>query len=72
MGCIQVLWQLIWLLLIIFIGFFVAGFCSFCYVCISPFLPCCTGCNEIADVLERGTKICLVFSQNMMAAKPLF
>jgi hypothetical protein len=42
------LWVIIWLLILIFISFEVAGFCSFFYIFILPFTVC------IPDLSVRG------------------
>jgi hypothetical protein len=39
----SILWSIIWFLVLIFIGFWVAGFCAGWYILIMPFTVCIDG-----------------------------
>jgi len=52
----NVLWSIINLLILLFIGWPVAGFCAGIYIFIAPFGACIAGCNKINDILQKGVE----------------
>ena len=51
----NVLWQIIWFLILIFIAFPVAGFCAGWYILILPFTVCIDG---LTVSINTSVKIC--------------
>ena len=50
------LWMIIWFLILIFLGFPVAGFCAGWYILIMPFTVCIEGLT-VSDCSESSKRI---------------
>ncbi|CAG5077264.1 Oidioi.mRNA.OKI2018_I69.PAR.g8668.t1.cds [Oikopleura dioica] len=51
----NVLWTLVNLVILIFIGWPVAMFCAGIYIFVAPFAACLgSGCDKIADLMDKG------------------
>ncbi|CAM1331856.1 Uncharacterised protein g10699 [Pycnogonum litorale] len=50
----KILWSIFWFLVLIFIAFFVAGFCAPIYILLIVFTPCIGALNGITEVLLKG------------------
>lgn len=57
----NVLWAIIWFVVLIFIAWPVGFFCAGWYICCSPFEACISACKSITDLLMKG----LAFPQNV-------
>jgi len=53
----NVLWALIWLILLLFIGWPIAGFCAGFYVLCLPFEVCISPLKDINELLYKGVKL---------------
>lgn len=51
-----VLNSILWVLILIWIAWPVAFFCSFIYIFCSPFLVCIPGCQGVVDLLKKGVE----------------
>ena len=69
----NVLWQIIWFLILIFIAFPVAGFCAGWYILILPFTVCIDGLtvsiNNICQNMLSSKKKILTFAKLCMRTK---
>ncbi|XP_064106511.1 uncharacterized protein LOC135215578 isoform X2 [Macrobrachium nipponense] len=63
-----VLWQVIWLLLLLLAGIWVAGFCAWWYIMLIPFTVCFQPLAAVTDILLRGTQLTYFCTKNMMEA----
>jgi hypothetical protein len=48
---------LIWIIIMVFIGFPVSFFCAWIYVIALVFAVCCKSCTPIVELLEKGVKL---------------
>ena len=55
-GCPQLLWSIIWIIVLIFIGWPVGAFCAGWYLLFSPCDPCCDWIRPLVEILEKGVK----------------
>lgn len=67
----SILWFIIWLLILIFISFEVAGFCSFFYIFILPITVCIPDLSAITDLLLKGVQFPYYCAKAMMEGQPL-
>ena len=65
----NVLWAIIWLLVLLFIGWPIGFFCAGWYVCLSPFEACLEACSGITELLMRGVKFPLEVAQHCAQGK---
>ncbi len=65
----NVLWAIIWFLVLIFIAWPVGFFCAGWYVCCSPFEACISGCKVITEFLMKGLSFPLNVAQHMIEGK---
>ncbi|KAK4287617.1 hypothetical protein Pmani_039316 [Petrolisthes manimaculis] len=66
-----VLWQVIWLVLLLLAAIWVAGFCAWWYIMLIPFTVCIPQAAAITDILLRGTQLTYFCAKNMMQANTL-
>ena len=64
----NVLWQIIWFLILIFIAFPVAGFCAGWYILILPFTVCIDG---LTVSINTSVKICCVRRKKILTIAKL-
>jgi len=64
-------WSLVWFLLLIFIGFPVAGFCAGWYILLAPFTVCIDGLKGLTDLLMKGINFTYFCADHMMKGTPL-
>ena len=50
----NVLFSVLWLIVLLFIGWPVAGFCAGFYILFAPFEPCISACSQIQELLMKG------------------
>jgi len=67
----NVLWQIIWFLILIFIAFPVAGFCAGWYILILPFTVCIDGLTGLTDFLLKGVQFTHTSAKYMMSGTPV-
>jgi len=67
-----VLWSIIWLLILIFIGFWIAGICAGLYILLQPFAVCLEALNPVQEILLKGVQFPKMCAENMMAGKSGF
>jgi hypothetical protein len=62
---------LIWLLILLVIGWPLGGICAGFYVLLSPFAACIEACVPLADLLERGVKLPHTCARNIVHGKSI-
>ena len=65
----NVLWTILWILLLLFIGWPVGFFCAGWYVCLSPFESCIIVCKDITEFLMKGVQLPLEIARHAAAGK---
>lgn len=53
----NVLWAIIWFILLIFLAWPVGGFCASWYVCCLPFEVCIDPVKQLNEFLFKGVKL---------------
>ncbi|RWS04397.1 hypothetical protein B4U79_07677 [Dinothrombium tinctorium] len=71
MNASQIIWAIIWLLILVFIGFWIAGICSFLYILVSVFTPCLPPLEPIAEILMKGVQFANYCSKNLIKGNSL-
>ncbi|KAF2886300.1 hypothetical protein ILUMI_19874 [Ignelater luminosus] len=64
--------SILWLLILIFISFFVAGFCAFWYIILHPLSVCIPPLKGLTDILLAGIQFPHHCAEKMMSGSPLF
>ncbi|KAK4877148.1 hypothetical protein RN001_009654 [Aquatica leii] len=67
----NIIYSLIWLLILIFISFWVAGFCFYFYVLLYTLAVCITALNGICETLLAGIQFPHYCAEQMMNGTPL-
>lgn len=70
-GGAKVCWMLVWLLLLIFAAFWVAGFAAFWYILVYVLVPCVPAAKDVAALLHRGVLLPYFCSDNMVNGRDL-
>ncbi|CAL1270954.1 unnamed protein product [Larinioides sclopetarius] len=70
-GGANFLWAIVWLIILIFAGFLVSGFCAGFYILFSIFTPCIKDLSSVTDFLLRGVNFAHYCSENMVSMRPL-
>ncbi|CAG0920352.1 unnamed protein product [Notodromas monacha] len=63
--------MLLWFLVLIFLGFWVASFCAGWYILISPCTVCVEGFTPLSDTLLKGVKLPHFCATHMMQGSNL-
>ncbi|XP_045121772.1 uncharacterized protein LOC123510559 [Portunus trituberculatus] len=63
-----ILWQIIWLILLVLAAIWVSWFCAWWYAMLIPFTVCLPPMAALTDILLRGIQITYVCAKNMMEA----
>lgn len=66
----NILWSIVWFLILIFIAFPVAGFCAGWYILLNPFNACCD-IKGLTDFLHKGIEFTFTSAKFMMDGKPV-
>ena len=69
MDFMKIVWSVIWLILLIFIGWPVAGFCVKFYILLLPFSACIHPIEEITDLLFKGVRLPYEFAIRLKDGK---
>jgi len=67
----NILWSIIWFLILWFIAFPVAGFCAGWYILILPLTVCIDGLTPVTDFLLKGLQFTHTAAKYMMAGTPV-
>uniref|UniRef100_A0A6B2LWL6 Uncharacterized protein n=1 Tax=Arcella intermedia TaxID=1963864 RepID=A0A6B2LWL6_9EUKA len=59
-------WGLIWLIILLAIGWWIGFFCGWLWVLLSPITVCCDCLRPVTDLFERGMKVPKTCAENMM------
>ncbi|CAG0925788.1 unnamed protein product [Notodromas monacha] len=62
---------LLWLLILFFFSFYLAGFCAWWYVIILPCSACIDSCTPLSDKLLKGVQFPYFCAKCMVAGKSL-
>ncbi|XP_052867638.1 uncharacterized protein LOC128273658 [Anopheles cruzii] len=68
----NLLWSIIWLIVLIVVGFWVALFCAGWYVLIYPLTVCIPDVSVVSDFLLLGAQFTHFCAKSMMEGKSLF
>uniref|UniRef100_A0A8W8I6K5 Caveolin n=1 Tax=Magallana gigas TaxID=29159 RepID=A0A8W8I6K5_MAGGI len=71
MGDCALLWSVMWAVILIVFGWPIGLICALFYCLLSPCAACCHGCTELINLLDRGVKLPLTCSQNMVTGKSM-
>lgn len=71
MGDCALLWSVMWAVILIVFGWPIGLICALFYCLLSPCAACCHGCVELINLLDRGVKLPLTCSQNMVSGKSM-
>ncbi|XP_058116438.1 uncharacterized protein LOC131288609 [Anopheles ziemanni] len=66
------LWSVIWLIVLIVVGFWVAFFCAGWYVIFYPLTVCVPDISVVSDFLLMGAQFTHFCAKSMMEGKSLF
>ncbi|XP_027218340.1 uncharacterized protein [Penaeus vannamei] len=64
-------WSIFWLIVLIFLGFWLAGFCAFLYIIFNIFAACIEGLNPVCDILLKGIQFTGTCAQCMVKGTPV-
>lgn len=64
-------WSILWAIILLVFGWPIGLICAIFYCLLSPCGACCRGCTELINLLERGVKLPLTCSQNMVHGKSM-
>lgn len=70
--CPGLLWSLIWLLLLIFIGWPIGFLVAWLYILLLPFSACISLVRDACDFLLKVVQLPVTCAQNMMEMKSVF
>lgn len=65
----NVLWAIIWFVVLLFIAWPVSGFCASWYVCCLPFEVCIEPIKGLNEMLFKGVKLCYEVAVRMKDGK---
>ena len=65
----NVLWAIIWFLVLWFLAWPVGFFCAGWYVCLSPFEACIEAMKGITELLMKGVQLPLEVAKHMVEGK---
>uniref|UniRef100_A0A182VQB3 Uncharacterized protein n=1 Tax=Anopheles minimus TaxID=112268 RepID=A0A182VQB3_9DIPT len=68
----NVLWSIIWLIVLVVVGFWVALFCAGWYVFVYPLTVCVPQLSGISDILLAGVQFTHYCAKSMMDGRSLF
>ncbi|KAK4011603.1 Uncharacterized protein APZ42_023356 [Daphnia magna] len=66
------IWSILWFLILIFVGFWLGGFCAGFHILFQPFSVCIEGCSGVQEFLLKGFHFPRFCAENMMAGKSGF
>ncbi|XP_050736179.1 uncharacterized protein LOC127008335 [Eriocheir sinensis] len=64
-------WSIVWLIILIFVGFWLASLCAFLYVICSIFAACFEGMNSVCEFLLRGVQAAGTCAKHMVKGTPI-
>lgn len=56
-GCPGLAWSLLWILILVFVGWPIGQFCAGWYVLLSPFSVCISFLECIIEILKKGLDV---------------
>ena len=65
----NVLWAIIWFLVLWFLAWPVGFFCAGWYVCLSPIEACVDAIKTVTELLMKGVQLPLEVAKHMMEGK---
>jgi len=64
------LWSIFWVLVLLFVGWMVSGFCAWVWVFVAPFSACCQ-IDGFMEILQKGMNWVKDIGQNIKNGKSL-
>lgn len=65
------IWSLIWLIILIFLAFPIAGLCAGLYIFIAPFSVCIKPLTSLTELLMKGVTLTYTSADNMVHGNSL-
>ncbi|XP_033647756.1 uncharacterized protein LOC117307186 [Asterias rubens] len=63
------LWSIVWVILLLIIGWPIGILCGILYAIVCAFVPCCGGCADLANFLHRGLELPKTCASNMVSQR---
>ncbi|KAJ8045767.1 hypothetical protein HOLleu_08845 [Holothuria leucospilota] len=63
------LWSIVWLLILLILGWPIGILCGILYAILCAFPPCCAGCQDLVNFIHRGLEIPRTCATNMVAQR---
>ena len=67
----NILWSILWILALIFIGWPIAGFIAGFYILCLPFSVCIEPCKGLVEFLFKGVQLPKLFGEGIKEQKPM-
>lgn len=65
----QILWAIVWFLVLLFLAWPIGFFCAGWYVCLTPFEACIDGMKSVTTLLRKGVTLPFEVSHRMVKGK---
>lgn len=65
----QILWAIVWFLVLLFLAWPIGFFCAGWYVCLTPFEACIDGMKSVTTLLRKGVTLPFAVSHRMVKGK---
>ena len=66
---VRILWSLIWLVLLLLLGIWIAMLSGFVYVLVSVLTPCLPPLQPLQDLCQKGLGVAHTCSANVLSGK---
>lgn len=70
-GGAGILWAIVWILLLIFLGWPIAFLVAGIWICLMPFAVCMDFLKDIQEALQKVVNLPTTFAENIVSQKPL-
>lgn len=71
-GClIGLIWSILWIIVLIFVGWPLAFFLGFIYVILLPFSACLSPLREVCESLLKAVQLPLACAEGVVQQKPM-
>ncbi|KAK8401357.1 hypothetical protein O3P69_002844 [Scylla paramamosain] len=64
-------WSIVWLIILLLVGFWLAGLCAFLYIILNIFAACIEGLNPVCEILLKGVQATGTCAQYMVKGTPI-
>ena len=70
-GGAGILWAILWILILIFLGWPIAFFVAWLWICLMPFAVCMSFLKDIIEALQKVVMLPQTIAENIVGMKPL-